>query len=324
MNPSGKIRVGVIGAGWWATFNHMPRLLDQPLDAVVISSPHHLHHEHASAALDRGLHVMCEKPMTLDPAQAWDLVRRAERAGKVLLIPYGWNYKPFSQEAKRLMNDGIVGRVDYALCHMASPTKEFFGGGSVDVMSQWEPTLAKPEPATWQAPENGGGYAHGQVTHSSALLMWLTGLRAQQVSARITGPDSPVDMYNAASVTFEGGAIGTISGAATLPANDPFQVDLRVFGTDGTLLIDMERERMVVRRHDGSHHETPIEPGSGAYDCNTPPGRFIDVIRGEASNDSPGELGARTVELISAMFASSEAGGAVTPVYRDAPAGATP
>ena len=162
------------------------------------------------------------------------------------------------------------------------------------------------------------GYGHGQVTHSSSLLMWLTGLRASEVSARITSPGSPVDMYDAASVRFENGAIGVVSGAATLPANDKFQVDVRIFGTEGVLMIDMERERMVVRRHDGRHHEAAIEPGAGAYDCVSPPHRFIEVVKGEARNDSPGELGARSVELVSAMFASSRDGGAPVRVYREA------
>ena len=124
-------------------------------------------------------------------------------------------------------------------------------------------------------------------------------------------------MYDAASVRFDNGAIGVVSGAATLPANDTFQLDLRIFGTEGVLLLDMERERMVVRRHDGKHHEATIEPGTGAYDCVVPPHRFIDVIKGEARNDSPGELGARSVELVSAMFQSSRTGAGPVRVYRE-------
>ena len=84
-------------------------------------------------------------------------------------------------------------------------------------------------------------------------------------------------------------------------------------------MIDMERERMIVRRHDKKHHETEIEAGAGADDCEAPPHRFIDVIQGDASNDSPGELGAWAVELISAMFESSRCGGKPVPVYREPP-----
>ena len=128
--------------------------------------------------------------------------------------------------------------------------------------SQWTPTIAAPDPATWQAPEQGGGYAHGQVTHSSGLMFWLTGLRAKEVTCRMISPDSAVDMYNAATVMFENGALGTVSGAATLPDGVKFQVDIRIFGSEGVLLVDVERERVEVRRHDGKNqslafHRTP-------------------------------------------------------------------
>ena len=104
-----KVRIGIIGAGWWGVANHIPVLQGTPdvevtaicrlgqeelrslqdrfgipfatenykdllarddLDGVVISTPHHLHFEHARAALERGLHVVCEKPMVLRASEA--------------------------------------------------------------------------------------------------------------------------------------------------------------------------------------------------------------------------------------------------------------
>jgi predicted dehydrogenase len=348
-----KVRIGFIGAGWWVTTNHLPilkaredvemaaicrlgqemlhiiqnefgigfatedyrELLEQELDGVVVGSPHHLHYEHALAALEKGFHVLCEKPMTLSAAQAWKLVNTARANHLHLIVPYGWHYKPFIQQAKQWMEAGLVGEVEYVLCHMASPTKDFFAGDGRPP-SQWEPTLAAPDPATWQVRENGGGYAHGQVTHSSALMFWLTGLRAKEVTCRMTAPNSKVDMYNTASVVFENGAIGTISGAATLPDNDTFQVDIRIFGTEGVMLLDVERERVSLRRHDGAHQSLDVPAGEGAYTCETPPERFIDLIKGRGRNDSPGEIAARSVELINAMFESAANKGQPTRVYR--------
>src|SRR5688572_9114429 len=145
-----RVRVGFIGAGWWATANHMPLLaarddvelaavcrlgrteleavqrrfgfgfatedyrdlLDQPLDAVVVSSPHGLHYEHARAALERGLHVMVEKPMALRGADAWHLVELARARDLHLLVPYGWNYKPFVEEAQRWVAEGVLGTIE--------------------------------------------------------------------------------------------------------------------------------------------------------------------------------------------------------------------
>jgi predicted dehydrogenase len=341
-----KVRIGFIGAGWWATTNHIPllarrsdvelvgvcrlgiemlqkiqetfgfpfateeyrELLDLDLDGVVITSPHYLHYEHAKAALQRGLHVMVEKPMTLAAAEAWELVNLAKERDLHVIVPYGWHYKPFVQRAKQLMDDGAVGEIEYVMCHMASPTKALFGGSGAPP-SKWTPTIAEPDPKTWQVAANGGGYAHGQITHSSGLMFWLTGLRAREVSARATRPNSQVDMYDAATVTFTNGALGVVSGAATLPDQSKFQVDVRIFGDRGVLMLDLERERLEVHWHDGKSHEHPIEPGSGAYDCDVPPVRFVELIRGEGRNDSPGEVAARSVELVTAMLESAAEGG---------------
>ena len=346
------VRLGAIGAGWWATSNHFPlfvaredvemvgvcgrgpgledtraqfgfdfatedadELLAADIDAVVISTPHDLHHPLAAAALDRGLHVLCEKPMTLRAEQAWDLAARAERAGTVFLVPYGWNYKPFTVAAKALLDGGAIGEIQYVLCHMASPTRGLFGSDPTHMLQRWSSDTA-PDPSTWSSPEHGGGYAHGQVTHSSALLFWLTGLRAASVAGRVSNAGAAVDLFDAGVVRFENGALGTLSGAATLADGDRYQVDIRLFGTEGVLMIDAERERVSLSRYDGRREDVPIAPEEGDYECLVPPGRFIDLITGASSeNNSDAEIAARSVELIDALLRSSAADGVETPVH---------
>ncbi|MET4638352.1 Gfo/Idh/MocA family oxidoreductase [Mycetocola sp. 2940] len=171
-------------AGWWATSNPFPllaerddvvlvgvwglgpdlgavrdkfgfgmatesvdELLDSGLDAVIVTTPHDLHFDVASKALNRGLHVLCEKPMTLRADQAWDLVERTERADTHLLVRY-------------------------ALCHRASPTRGLFGGDPQHMLERWG-SDTKPSESMWSDPAHGGGYAHRQITHSSALFFWL-------------------------------------------------------------------------------------------------------------------------------------------------------
>ncbi|AMM31648.1 Oxidoreductase domain protein [Sinomonas atrocyanea] len=337
------VRVGAIGAGWWATTNHFPllagrpdvelvsvcrpgaelletvrdrfgfqhatedyrELLEQDLDAVLIASPHNLHYEHAKAALEKGLHTLCEKPFTLDARTAWELVELAEARGLHAIVPYGWHYKPFILQAKQWLDRGLVGEIEYAMCHMASPTKGFFSGEGA-VPSQWDPQVVGPDPRTWQTPGAGGGYAHGQLTHSSALMLWLTGLRASRVSALMSGPGAPVDLYDAAQVVFDNGALGVVSGAGTLPDDDKFQIDLRIFGSEGVLLLDVERERAVLRRHDGRSEEAEVVPGEGDYSCEIPPVRLIELVSGASrENHSPLEVAARSVELLEAMHTSA-------------------
>jgi predicted dehydrogenase len=205
------------------------------------------------------------------------------------------------------MEDGVVGPVEYVLCHMASPTKALFGGSGAPP-PQEAVAFTQPDPATWQEKAHGGGYAHGQVTHSSGLMFWLTGLRAQEVSGRVSSPKAKVDMYDAAAVTFDSGALGTVSGAATLPGGR-FQVDVRIFGEDGVLNLDLNHDRLDLLRHDGKHIHVDIPAGAGAYDCDGPPNRFVELIQGRGVNESPGEVGARSVELLDAMLRSAAQGG---------------
>lgn len=248
---------------------------------------------------------MCEKPMALRASEAWDLVELARRNSRILLVPYGWNYKPWVRTAKEWMLEGALGEVEYLMCHMASPTKQLFSGNG-SVPSSFSPTIAQPDLSTWQVKSLGGGYAHGQLTHSTALMFWLLGLDAREVICQTTSPQSGVDMYDAAVVRFTTNALATLSGAATLPQEDKFQIDLRVFGNKGVLLLDMERERLELRLHEGAHRSVEVPAGAGAYSCEQPPNAFIDLILGTGHNCSPGEIAAKSVELVEAMYRSAE------------------
>jgi predicted dehydrogenase len=349
-----KARLGFIGAGWWATANHMPllaaredveltavcrlgaaelrqvqekfgfrfatedarELVDYPgLDAVVVTSPHTLHHEHARLALERGLHVMCEKPMCITAADARDLVQRAKKQGVHLLVPYGWHYKPFTQQAKLWMDEGHVGRIEFVLCHMASPIRDLLRGLRFQVegtSGQAGGVLFEPDPKTWADPVvAGGGYGHAQLSHSTGMLAWLTGLVPESVYAQMTTSDSRVDVYDALSVRFAGGAIGTISGAGTVPPTGKaqYQVDLRIFGSEGLLMLDLERTRLELRRHDGRSECLTLAADAGAYTCEGPPHNFVDLVLGKTEvNWAPGEAAMRSVLLLDAAYRSAVSG----------------
>ena len=349
---TGRVRLGFIGAGWWATSNHMPILaarddvefvgvcrlgraeLDQvqakfrfpfatedyrellarcELDAVVVSSPHTLHYDHSRAALEQGLHVMCEKPFTTRADHARELVQLAAERQRHLLVPYGWHYKPFVQQAKELLDRGELGRIEHVLCHMASPTRDLLSGRPVvldGISGQSEPSLFQPASSTWADPGMaGGGYGHAQISHAAGMLCWLTGLRAEQVSCLMTAPGAQVDLYNAMTVRFDNGAIGSVSGAGTIPPDQPYQLDIRLFGTEGMLLLDLERARMSVHRHDQRHTVANLEPRDGKYDCSQPPHNFIDLIRGTTTvNFATGEAAMRAVEILDAAYRSAQSG----------------
>ena len=159
----GKLRLGVIGAGSWAVASHLPNfvkraddvefvgvarkdvgllnkirdrygfavasedyrdVIDAGIDIALVASPSGLRHEHARAALEAGAHVLVEKPVTIDPADAWNLVNLASSSDRHLLVAFGWNYQPMVVEAKRLMSEYGIGEVEQVTIHMASTTRE--------------------------------------------------------------------------------------------------------------------------------------------------------------------------------------------------------
>lgn len=346
-NPTidAKIRVGFIGAGNWAEYNHMPTLqarddveligiatptqksrdrvqenflipyatpdyrllLEQPLDAVVISSPHGFHYEQAKAALKAGLHVLVEKPMTLKAGESWELVDLAGERGLLLMVPTGWHYNQMVVTAKEQLDGGAVGNIEFMLCHIGSALRTLYAG------DDWPFTLDNiPDPkAYYNDPEvSGGGQGYSQMSHSIAMLLWLTGLRGTEVFAYMSGPGAPVEMYDAVVAKFDNGSIASISGAGTQPPNDPkHELDIRIFGNEGELRLDLYRELLEVHRVDGNIVKVEVKPGDGEYTCDGPVNRFIELIRGQdKENLSPGEVGARTIEIIEAAYRSAASG----------------
>jgi len=337
-----KTRIGVIGAGWIATERHIPvfqsrsdvevvgicRLGEEELrkaqrrfgigygtqdyrellsigklDGVVVSSPHDCHYEHARAALERGIHVLCEKPMTLRVEEAKHLAEETKKRNLHFVIPYGWNYMDYTAAAKTAIDGGEVGHIEHVLCHMGSALRDLFTGTGASFAEQ---AFFKPELKTWSDPKVGGGFAHGQLTHAVALLLWITGLEVAEVFAFSSAARSGADLYDAMSCRFRSGATGMIGGAGTMPPGSPYQVDIRVFGSDGMLLLDIERPRLEIYRNDGRHHSISVNHAPGEYTCHEPLFRFVDLLQGKpVENCSPASLGEQVVAILDAGLRSA-------------------
>ena len=340
-----RARIGIIGAGWWAAQNHLPALkankdceivavnrlgaaelaelqakFDVPLgfedyrvmlqqvamDGVVISSPHVLHYEHAVAALAKGCHLLVEKPLTTSAADARDLMARADAAGKQVIVPYGWNFKDWTDEARALIAGGQIGRIEHVVLQMASALEDLFAGLP---MKETEAHMFRPPPSTWADPALAGGYGWGQLTHALGLLFRIADLAPSSVFALTGKSPIGVDYYDAAVVRFANGATASLSGAATVPKHRGFQLDLRLFGSEGMLLLDIERERLEVRRRDGRDKVVDMAPGAGAYSCERPLDTLVDICLGRpVENHSPGRVGMRAAEVLDALYRSAASG----------------
>jgi predicted dehydrogenase len=188
-----KLRIGVIGAGVIgrlraATINDHPRttltsvcdpapgaaeslagsgaaasaelsqFFDQPMDAVVVSSPVQFHEEACLEAFARGLHVLCEKPMSNSLARCRAIVAAALEADRVLAVGFNLRYFPSFAFVRRMIDDGVIGELDHV---------RLFGGhdGLANFRADWQ----------YRAPESGGGATMDIGIHMSDLGRFLMG-----------------------------------------------------------------------------------------------------------------------------------------------------
>ncbi len=347
-----RLRLGVIGAGSWAVAAHLPALsrrtevefvgvcrqgaevlegirskfgfqmasedyrdvLAQDLDIVVVASPSALHHEHVKVALQSGAHVLCEKPMTITPADAWDLVRTAEDHDRQLLMSFGWDYMPIIRQAKALIDEHGIGELEHMTIHMSSATRELLSNTGAYPDASPETT---PDPDTWTNPAvSGGGYGQAQLSHALGLALRLVPERVSSACAFTSAPfGAPVELHDAAALRFDGGGIGVLSGGSNHvgASANKHELEVRAIGSEGQFIVDVHREFVYLFRPDGVDVRLDLEPGAGDYVFSGPSDGLVDAALGDASaNQAPGELGARTVEALDLVYRSAASGQMVT------------
>ncbi|MFC0529311.1 Gfo/Idh/MocA family protein [Phytohabitans kaempferiae] len=297
-------------------------VLARGADIVLVGSPAALHHEHARAALEAGAHVLVEKPFTTTSAQAWDLVETARRVGRHLLVAYGYNYRPMMRQAREhIARHGGIGQVESMMVYMASGVRELLSGAGAYARAS---SLSAPDLATWVDPAlSGGGYGQAQLTHALGLALWLHEVEVTEVNAVVARPlGGTVEQHDAAVLHLAGGGIGTLTGASAHQKAMEFrdQLQVRMVGAEGQFQLDVENDRLRMFRDGTGDVDLTFPAGSGRYECDGPPHTLVDLGLGrDVENCSPGELGARTVAVLEAMYASAREGRPV-PVGRPATA----
>ncbi|MEP7114266.1 MAG: Gfo/Idh/MocA family oxidoreductase [Ilumatobacteraceae bacterium] len=206
------------------------RLLAEPADAFefagveacVLATPTPLHSAQVRAALAAGLHVLCEKPLSLDPAESLELDHVATRAGRILQIGFWRRYAPPWRAAKDVLDTDGIGMPLYLR------------------LAQWD---ADPPPALFCDPNVSGGLAIDCGVHEYDLAEWLSGRRVLRVRAYA----APIVDHSLAEVgdvdnlvavlELDGGVIATVD----LSRNCRFGDDVRteILGSQGALLIDL-------------------------------------------------------------------------------------
>ncbi|HEY2328290.1 MAG TPA: Gfo/Idh/MocA family oxidoreductase [Verrucomicrobiae bacterium] len=338
-----KIRIGVIGAGWWATFAHIPAVQSHPhaelfavqsrerakaekiardfgaqhactsveeilalkeVDAVIIASTPNVHFTQAKAALESGRHVLLEKPMTFTAAEARELVELAAKKKLQLVVSCPWHYTRHGIEARRLIHSGALGEVKMISVLMTNPIDKLLRGVNTSPTHGMEKVYVEPRPGSYNDPAiAGGGQIYCQVSHTAAYLTFLTGLKPAEVFARFDRDGSPNDIYNALTVTLENGALVTLASTGATPLCER-NYEVRVFGSKAILQLELWHGKMTLIDFTDKRTEFPALAEGEIYPGQSPALNFIDAILGKAANGSPGELGLASMEIIEAACES--------------------
>jgi predicted dehydrogenase len=233
----------------------------------------------------------------------------ADSKGLHLLIGYGWNYLPCVREAKRMMDEVGIGEIEQSSLRMTSVTRELLA--NLAAYPAAAPETA-PDQATWTDPRNGGGYGQAQLTHALGLALWITGLRGDAVFAFMRAlMNAPVEHHDAVTIRYSNGSVGTMAGGSShLGANDnQGQLEFRAIGALGEFAIDLGQDYVSLWRADGYGYTPSLSKGAFRYDCAGPPHALVDLALGkDVENCSPGELGARAVEILEAAYRSAVSG----------------
>lgn len=260
-------------------------------DGVVIVTPHTMHFEHGMQALAAGCHVLMEKPMVTDAAQAHALAAEVARRERVLVVGYNSPCMPAMRYTREAIRDGRFGRLQLVSGWLSQDWKRLTAGS-------WR-----------QKPEfSGGGQAYDSGAHIFNSLCWSVEADIAEVYAQIDRSGTPVDINSAATIRFANGVLATLviggdcaaSGAGMVYCFEKGRIEVDGWGGEW------------IRVYAPTQLEQVDLPGT-AQSCND---NFVDAILGRAEALTSARNGIIQSELMDALYASAASGQPARPARR--------
>ncbi|QYK43401.1 MAG: Gfo/Idh/MocA family oxidoreductase [Paracoccaceae bacterium] len=202
------------------------------IEAVAIVTPNHLHAPAAIAFLRRGIHVICDKPLTATLPEAKRLAKAAESSGAIFALTHNYTGYPMVRQARAMVEAGDLGeirlvQVEYAQDWLSEPLET-----TGQKQAAW-----RTDPA-----QSGKGGATGDIgTHAFNLANFVTGLELDALAADLQSfvPGRRVDDNGHVLLRFKGGARGMLWCSQVAPGNEN-ALKLRVYGTKAGLEWEQE------------------------------------------------------------------------------------
>ena len=229
-------------------------LSDSSVDVVHICTPNHLHFPETQSAMQAGKHVMCEKPLAMNPKETAALVQLAREQGRVGAVTYNLRYYPLCQEAHALVKQGAIGKPQ--VVHGT-------------YLQDW---LLYPTDWNWRLDPALGGAMRAVAdigTHWLDLITWITGQKLTQLCADLATvipvrqrPKGPVetfakitdaaaepvpmstDDYGSILLHFDGGLRGVLT-VSQVSAGRKNRLWFEIDGSEGSLAWDQEQPNVL-------------------------------------------------------------------------------
>lgn len=288
------------------------------VDFVCITTPPNLHREMAEAALAAGKHVLAEKPMAMNVAEADAMADAAKRSGKLALIDHELRFLPGRQTAKAMLHSGAIGTIRHAKYTFKAPHRG-------DNTQKWD---------WWSSKEAGGGALGAIGSHVIDSFLWLLETGIESVDAQLqthikerpfgdgTRKVETDDQVNMLLRFRDGGITSDTTGLVSVSMIEgPEYVNCIEFvGSEGWMRVGHRGDVYIAKR--GEAEWTAIEvkyPPSidGIFESGFPSGfmafapKIIDaIIRGDDSieNAATFEDGVNVQRVLDAARRSSETG----------------
>jgi len=341
-----KARIGIIGVGWWGTVGHLeplagddktevvavysrtlakaqeraqrygvPRAYDdyramidecRP-DGVIIATTPNAHYEQARYALERGIHVLMEKPFVLNAEQAVELQSLAESRGLMLSVCYPHCFHPWMVQGREFVRGGSLGQILLVTRVFAQRVIDLYRGDVSAMLGGGN--YAVPNASSYADPGIvGGGEGHTQATHTIGEMLWVLGLKPVEVYAQMNTLDLELDVVDSIMVRFESGAQATVSANGLMPPG-MYLAYFQVMGDKGVWNLDS----LCLASHVWKQGERPQAlDDPGRVDTRAMvPRNFSRAILGEERLWVETEVAVNTVKILDAAYRSAASGQAV-------------
>jgi predicted dehydrogenase len=309
-----KIRLGFVGCGFYMRYYHLANLRDnpgvellaaadtdatgaeqlrqqhgqpvrvyadyrqmirrEPLDAVIIGTPHVMHYEQTRFALQHGLHALVQKPLTIRAVDAEKLVRLAHKQKRFLGVSYQRFYHAPYVRARQLVRHGALGEIR---------------GVAYYITQDWQGRGWRCDPRM-----SGGGMLMDTGSHVLSSILHVTGRRPAKVSAWMDFRAPGVDVNTLASIRLDNGAPAAVTLLGTTKKHDE---RFSVHGSKGCIVLHMYGWRV----KSALFNDEPMRIPARIRD-RTPDAVFYGWIRSGGKGYQPPRLAVDTIRLTEAIY----------------------